>query len=164
MPTATPGYGTATTLTYTLNSLATDATQLVGRQSTILNNGTLLADDIFIGGKFVTHSVAPTVGKEIQVYCFASADDGTTYNAGAGAIDAGLTVTAVKKALMVPIKIIPTDASTSSVYAWGPIGVAQFFGGCLPKHFGFWTTQNTGQILNAAGNLMYYTAVQWQST
>lgn len=160
--TATPVYGTSTSLTWTLNSLATDSTLLIGRASTSVDNTTDLAIDSLVGGQFVSHSVAPTVNKQIEVWCYGSFD-GSAYNAVATGSDAGLTVTANTKALMRLLTIIPTDAATSFTYTWGPFSVAQAFGGTMPRKWGLWSVQNTGQILNAAGNLAKYTPVKYQS-
>lgn len=160
--TATPVYGTSTALTWTLNSLSSDTTLLIGRASTAVDNTSILGVDALVGGQFVSHSVAPTTGKQIEVWCYASFD-GTAYNAAATGTDAALTVTAVKKALMRLVTIIPTDASTSSTYTWGPFSVAQLFGGSMPRKWGLWAVQNTGQILNAAGNNASYTSVKYQS-
>lgn len=160
--TATPSYGTSTSLTWTLNSLATDSTLLIGRASTAVDNTSDLAIDSLVGGQFVSHSVAPTVNKQIEVWCYGSFD-GSAYNAVATGSDAGLTVTANTKTLMRLLTIIPTDAATSFTYTWGPFSVAQAFGGTMPRKWGLWSVQNTGQILNAAGNLAKYTPVKYQS-
>jgi hypothetical protein len=160
--TATPVYGAVTSLTWTLNSLATDSTLLIGRASTAIDNTTDLAIDALVGGQFVTHSVAPTAAKQIEVWAFGSFD-GTAYNAGASGTDAALTVTAETKTLMRLLSILPTGTGASLTYTWGPFSIAQAFGGLMPRKWGLWTVQNTGQILNAAGNLAKYTPVKVQS-
>lgn len=160
--TATPVYGTDTSITITLNSLATDANLLIGRASTAIDNTSDLAIDALVGGQFVSHSAAPTASKQIEVWAYGSYD-GTNYNGGATGSDAGLTVTAVKKALFRCVTIIPTDASTSSTYTWGPFSIAQLFGGVMPRKWGLFVVHNMGQILNAAGNVARYTPVKVQS-
>lgn len=161
--TATPVYGSVTSLTWTLNSLATDSTLLIGRASTSVDNaGTDLAIDAIVGGQFVSHSVAPTAAKQIEVWCYGSFD-GTAYNAAATGTDAALTVTAESKVLMRLLTIIPTNATTSATYTWGPFSVAQLYGGTMPRKWGLWSVHNMGQILNAAGNLAKYTPVKYQS-
>jgi hypothetical protein len=162
--TASPLLGTTTLLTITLNSLATDPNLLIGRQSTVINGVTDDAIDALIGGKFVSAASGTlAASKQIEVWAFASYDDGTTYNGGAGATDAGLTVTTVKKALFRLVTIIPTDTSLSSVYAWGPFSLAQVFGGVIPTRWGLWVVQNTALALNAAGNEIRYTPVKFES-
>lgn len=161
--TATPVYGSVATLTWTLNSLATDANILIGRASTAIDNaGTDQAIDALVGGQFVSHSVAPTANKQIEVWAYGSFD-GSAFNSGASGSDAALTVTANVKMLMRLLTIIPTDATTSLTYTWGPFSIAQAFGGFMPRKWGLWTAHNMGQILNAAGNLAKYTPVKMQS-
>lgn len=164
MTTLTPVYGTSTSLTWTLNSLATDATLLIGRASTAVDNAaTDQAVDSIVGGQFVSHSVAPTAAKQIEVWAYGSFD-GTAYDAGATGTDAGLTVTAETKTLFRLLTIIPTNTATSFTYTWGPFSIAQAFGGVMPRKWGLWTVHNMGQILNAAGNLAKYTPIKYQST
>lgn len=159
---ATPVYGTVTSLTWTLNSLATDSTLLIGRASTAVDNTADLAIDALVGGQFVSFGTAPTASKQIEVWCYGSFD-GAAYNAGATGTDAALTVTAESKVLMKLATIIPTNALTSTTYTWGPLSVAQLFGGTMPRKWGLWTVHNMGQILNAAGNLAKYTPIKFQS-
>lgn len=162
--TATPVYGTVASLTMTLNSLASDVNLLIGRASTAIDNaGTDLALDALVGGQFVSHSVAPTVNKQIEVWAFGSFD-GTAYNSGATGTDAALTVTANTKTLMQLLTIIPTDAATSFTYTWGPFSIAQAFKSpAPPRKWGLWVAHNMGQILNAAGNIVKYTPIKVQS-
>lgn len=163
MAQATINFSALQTLTMTLNSLASDTTLLIGRQSALISNLSTLAIDVLVGGKFVSHSAAPTTSRQIEVWAISSPDQGTTYNAGAGASDAGLTLVAAKKALLRLVTIIPTDAATSSTYAWGPFSLAQVFGGVMPTHWGLWVVHNMGQILAAAGNEVKYTNVKYDS-
>ena len=152
MATATPIFGTVQTLTITLASLATDANLLVGRQSTVIDQKDVDdAIDVLIGGK-ITTGTTPTAAKQIEVWAFASFDD-TTFNAGAGATDAAMTVTAESKTLMRLLTIIPTHATSDTAYAFGPFSLAQAFGGFIPVQWGVYVVHNTGVNLNAtAGN------------
>lgn len=163
--TATPVYGAVTTLTWTLNSLATDSTLLIGRASTAIDNTVDVAIDSIVGGQFVSHSVAPTTAKQIEVWAYGSFD-GTAYNPGViiTGTDVGATMTNTGvKTLMRLLTIIPTDITTSLTYTWGPFSIAQAFGGTMPRKWGLWSVHNMGQILNAAGNLAKYTPIKYQS-
>lgn len=163
MTTLTPSYGTSTSLTWTLNSLATDTTLLIGRASTAVDNTSDLAVDSIVGGQFVSHSVAPTAAKQIEVWAYGSFD-GSAYDAGATGTDAALTVTAETKTLFRLLTIIPTNAATSFTYTWGPFSISRAFDGTMPRKWGLWAVHNMGQILNAAGNLAKYTPVKYLST
>ena len=148
--TVSPSYGSITTHTITLNSLATDATLLTGRQGTVIDNSVELALDCHLGGKF-TAGTTPTTGKQIEVWLFSTWDNGTTYSAGMGASDAGITLTN-EKPQMVRAAVIQTDATTGHVYEWGGVSVAAAFGGYVPKKWGVFVTHNMGVSLSASGN------------
>ncbi len=169
MATATPLFGTATAVTITLDSLATDATAggpFVGRASTALDNIVIDAIDVLVSGKFRTNVTAPTTNKQIEVWAYSSWDGGSVnYTGGATGTDAALTINARNKPLLRLITIIGTDATASADYPWGPFSVAAAFGGVMPPRFGFFVTHNTGQALNvtASTNLMYYQSVKFES-
>jgi len=168
MPTATPILGTATAVTITLASLATDATAggpFVGRSSAVL---VLDAIDVMVSGIFRTHSTAPTAGTRIEVWSYSAWDNvsGTpAYTGGATGTDAALTTNARNKPLMRLITVIAVDATVSADYPWGPFSIAQAYGGFIPTRFGIFVTHNTGQILNATAgtNTMYYQVLNFES-
>jgi hypothetical protein len=165
MTTATINYAAAATLTMTLAALATDASLLAGRESTAVDNTTNLYVDALVGGKVTSHaSVAPTAGKQIEVWAYGTYD-GTTYSGGCTGSDNNLTF-ASEKTMLKLLTIIPTDASTAHTYEWGPFSVAQAFGGTMPQKWGIYMVQNTGQALNAtAGNHeVKYTGIKFVSS
>jgi len=153
MATATPSYGTAATITLTSSGLATTAGLLVGRQSTIVDNSSDLADDALVGGKLVT-TATTTTNTQIQIWAFGSYD-GTSYTAGAGASDAGFTPDAGAKNLMKLLTIIVNITTTAVTYAWGPYSIAQAFGGVMPIKWGIYIVHNTGTSLAAGGETKY---------
>ncbi len=161
MATASPLYGTNTAVTITLNSLASDTTLLIGRQSTAISNATADAMDFEIGGKF-TLGATPTTGRQCEVWAGSSYDNGTNFTASAGASDAALTLTASRKALLRLVQIVPTDATASGVYVWGGVLLSQVFG-FVPLHVFFWVVQNTGLALAASGNEIRYTPIKFES-
>lgn len=155
-------YAASTALTLTLASLASDAALIAGRQSTPVDNSTLLHVDAIVGGK-VTTGTSPTNATQIEIWLFATYD-GTTYSAGAGAADANFSPTG-EKTLMSLLQIIPTDATSNHTYEWGPFSVARAFGGVLPQKWGVFVVHNTGVALNATGgnHEAKYTGVQYQT-
>lgn len=150
MTTATMLYGSPTTHTITLASLASDTNLIAGRQGTVINNGSAGEDaiDAMLGGK-VTTGTTPTTARQIEVWCFGTYD-GTTYSAGAGASDANFSPTG-EKTLMKLVTMIPTDATSNHTYEWGPFSVAGVFGGVMPEKWGVFIVHNTGVALNATG-------------
>lgn len=162
--TATPAYQTVVTGTFTLASLATSSTLLVGRECTAFDNaGTDLAIDSLVGGK-ITTGTSPTAAKQIEIWC-AGSYDGTTYAGSATGSDAGLTFVAETKTLLKLITIIPTNSTSNTAYAWGPFSIAQLFGGTMPRKWNIFVTHNTGVALNATGgnHELKYTPVKYQS-
>jgi len=160
MTTATPSYGAAATLTCTSSGLASSSLLTVGRQSTVADNTSDLADDSMVGGKLVT-SATTTTNTQIQIWAFGTYD-GTTYSASAGATDAGFTPDTGAKNLMKLLTIIPNITTTAVTYAWGPFSVAQAFGGTMPSKWGIWIVHNVGTPL-AAGSEIKYTPVKYAS-
>jgi hypothetical protein len=155
-------YASAAALTITLASLASDANLLVGRESAAVDNGTNLYDDVLIGGK-IKLGTSPTADRLIQVHAYATWD-GTTYTASATGADAGLTLIASTKALLVPLAIIPTVGTTGQTYAFGPVSLVQAIGQ-MPAKWGVWIVHSTGAALDSTGgnHEVKYTGVHFQT-
>lgn len=161
MSTVRPLYGTTTAVTITLDALATDSGLLIGRQSTMVDNTSDLAMDVLIQGKIKAGASTPTNLKQIEIWAIGG--DGSNRSAGAGASDAGFTPTG-EKTLMRLLTIIPTDATADHVYEFGPLSLAQAFGGVVPKSWGIYVVHNMGVSLAATGHEIKYTPVQWDIT
>jgi hypothetical protein len=162
MTTATPLYGTPTAMTMTLASLASDTNLVAGRESTAIDNGSIDAIDILIGGK-VTTGTTPTTARQIEVWAYATYD-GTEYSGTATGSDANLTPG--EKTCMRLLTVIPTVATSDKAYKWGPFSVAQAFGGSVPPKVGIYIVHNTAVNLNSTGgnHEVYYTAVKYESS
>jgi hypothetical protein len=162
MTTATPLYGTPTAMTMTLASLASDTNLVAGRESTAIDNGSIDAIDILIGGK-VTTGTTPTTARQIEVWVYASYD-GTEYSGTATGSDANLTPG--EKTCMRLLTVIPTVATSDKAYKWGPFSVAQAFGGSVPPKVGVYIVHNTAVNLNSTGgnHEVYYTSVKYESS
>lgn len=160
--TATLLYGTPTALTITLASLATAASMTVGRASTAIDNSSVDAIDVLLGG-FITSGTTPTASTQIQIWAFGSYDGGTNYSGGATGTDAALTPQAVS--LMRLVCIIPVSSTSNQKYTFGPFSLASLFGGCLPASWGVWVSHNTAVNLNATGgnHEIKYTSVKYES-
>lgn len=152
MTTATPSYATPASLTITLASLASDTNLLVGRESTARDNGGGDdAIDVLLGGK-ITTGTSPTAGRNIEVWVYATWNDGTNYSGGNAGTDGAKTHTAESKTLMKLGQIIATNNTSDTTYAFGPISLVALFG-CMPERWGVWVVHNTGVNLNStAGN------------
>lgn len=161
MPTASPNYAAAATLTHSLASLASDTNLVAGRASTAVDNTTVDAIDCLVGGK-VTTGTSPTADRQIEVWAYGSYD-GTSFSGGATGSDANLTPQ--NKTLLKLLTVIPTSNVSNKTYTWGPISIAQAFGGVVPPEWGIFIVHNTGVALHAtAGNHeVKYTPIKFES-
>lgn len=138
IPTKKDTYGTTTTFTITLASLAS-STAGVGRQSTLVTSNTAIS--ALIAVKF-TVGTTPTANSLIYVYLIRG--DGTLNDDNAGASDAGLTV------INTPLLgTILCSAATSNVAYYGMFDTK--FLGSLGKTFGIAIVNSTGATANATG-------------
>ncbi len=152
--------------TITTASLATSATLIAGRESTAVDNTSDLALDYLVSGFFKVHSSAPTVGKSILVYAYGSLNDTPLYPDVLDGTDSDETFTLEQlNTACQLLHTITVSATVSLTYYFGPVGLAQVFGGFVPKYHGLFITQNTGQILSAteADCKLYYTPVYGQT-
>lgn len=131
-------FGTTTTFTITLASLAS-STVGVGRQSTLITSNT--ASSALIAVKF-TAGTSPTANTLIYVYLIRG--DGTLTDDNAGASDAGLTV--INAPLLGTILV---SAATSNATYYGMFDTK--FLGSLGPTFGIAIVNSTGATANATG-------------
>lgn len=162
MSTTTVIFGTLTTITLTLTSLASDTNLVAGAASTaITQNGTDNAIDSLFGGK-ITLGAGTTNNRQVEVWLYASYD-GTNYTGGASGTDGNLTPQ--EKTLFKLLQIIPT-VSTNTTYAFGTFSVAQAFGGMIPSKWGVYVVHNTGVSLSstASNHGFFYYPVKISTT
>lgn len=163
MATASPLYGSVSTITMTLASLASDTSLVAGRASTAVDNTTDDAIDALVGG-FITTGTTPTASRQIEIWLYGSYD-GTEYSGGATGVDANLTPQGSAKSTLRLVTIILTNATSNQKYTWGPFSVANAFGGVMPPAWGVYIVHNTGVALNAtAGNHeVQYRTIKYES-
>lgn len=160
MATTTVNYGTTTTITIGLNSLATSSTLTAGRESSQIDNTTNKFVDALVQG-VITVGTTPTVNKSINVYVWGS--DTSTASTNLDSLDGTdsaetLTNESVRNSLLKLAATVYLTAATSDVaYPIGSFGVAQFFGGVLPKYWGLFVTHETGVNLNSTLNTDKFT-------
>jgi len=131
-------YGTTTTFTITLASLA-NSTAGVGRQSNVITSNT--APSALIAVKFTT-GTSPTANTLVYVYLIRG--DGTLIDDNAGASDAGITV------INAPLLgTILNSAATSNATYYGVFDTK--FLGSLGKSFGIAVVNSTGATANSTG-------------
>ncbi len=150
MATVKMKYAAKATLTWGMTNPASDANLLIGRQSTAVDNQlSTLYMDVIIGGLFKLHASTAAVGV-IEVWAYGSWDEGTNFTADTSGTDGALTLIAETKALLRLVTVIPTAAVNGDDLFWGPIGLAQIWGGLIPDQWGLWGTHDSGGALQTS--------------
>ena len=140
-------------LTITLAALPTSATLVAGQESTAVDSTSNLYTDYLIGGK-ITTGTSPTTAKTIEVWAYGEIEDAPLYPDVLDGTDSAETITSVdiKAAILRPIAIMLTDATSDRAYWFGPVPLASVFGGTLPPRWGVFVVHDTGVNLNATGS------------
>ena len=145
-------YGSTTTITAAVASLASDTNLLAGLESSIIDNTTDGFDDIILSG-FVTAGTSPTTSRQIEIW--AVAWDSNAWPDVFDGTSSAETITSsdIKLAICRAVAIMPTNNTSDRKYHFTGVSAKQVFGGVLPSKFVLFVTHNTGVNLNAtAGN------------
>lgn len=156
------GYGSESTLTITLNSLANGSAQ----QSTAITNTdgvdsspSIGYDDILILLKIKTAASSVSSTGTVTVFIAGSLDGGTTYTGGASGSNASYTVNGNE----IPLGIINANAD-ATVYEAGPFSIKQAVG-AVPQNWSIIVYNNTGAALDSsAGGSIQYQGTYTQTT
>jgi len=146
-------YATASDLTITLASLASDTNLLAGQESGAFDNSSNLYLDCLVSGK-ITTGTSPTTGKSIQVWAVGSWD-GTSWPDVFDGTDSAETITSAnhKNSICRFIAEMATDATSDRAYHFGPVSIAAAFGGVMPVKWVLFVVHNTAVNLNStSGN------------
>lgn len=144
MATVKIAYSSSGTVTCTLSSLANSST--LGRSSTFIDNGTNLYDDAIVYIAVMTSGTALGGDKAVYVYLYGS-EDGTNFS-GSSSESPGTDTSANINSptnLLGPMTI--TAQGTGQTFRQ-VFTVGQFFGGRVPRKWGFVVRNATGQELN----------------
>jgi hypothetical protein len=145
-------YGSTTTITAALASLASDTNLLAGLESAIVDNTSDGFEDIILSGK-ITTGTSPTATRSIEVW--AVAWDSSAWPDVFDGTSSAETITSadIKASLCKPVAIMPTNNTSDRTYSFTGVSAKQVFGGVLPSKFILFVVHNTGVNLNAtAGN------------
>lgn len=147
-------YGSSAAYTIDLSSLASSSTWVAGRESTAVSNTSNLYLDYLVGGR-ITNGTTPTVDTVIEVSVYGSVNDTPTYTDVLDGTDSAETITSVnvKRSAVRLLDRLVVDATTDRVNWFGPVAIAQHFGGIVPKNHGLFVAHNCVAALHAtAGN------------
>ena len=141
-------YGSKTTLTAAVESLASDTNLLAGIESSVIDNTTNGFADILVSGK-VTTGTSPTSARQIEVW--AVAWDGANWPDVFDGTSSGETITSadIKTAICRVVAIMPTNNTSDRAYHFAGVSLRGAFGGCLPSKVVLFVVHNTGVALNA---------------
>jgi hypothetical protein len=146
-------YGTASDLTITLASMATDTNLLTGRESATIDNSANLFLDYLVSGK-ITAGTSPTAARSIEVWAVGSWD-GTNWPDVFDGTESAETITSadIKASVCRFVAAMATANTSDRTYHFGPVSLAAAFGGTLPPKVVLFITHSTGVNLNStAGN------------
>jgi len=162
---------TVTTITYgsdTALAVTAWATTLLTQESAtsaIFANGSSNFMDVLIGGEIDSATVTGVVaaGESYDIYISGQYSDTATDMGGAidalfGAAGEEVVDTSFVRANMTLVFSVQPEATNPDTdlpqtYHWGPVGVAQFFGGIMPKNFLLTLHNNTGASLGATNTI-----------
>ena len=151
-------YGSKTTLTASLASLASDTNLLAGLESSIIDNTTDGFDDILVSGK-ITTGTSPTDAKQIEVWAIAW--DGANWPDVFDGTSSAETITStgIKNAICWNVATLATNNTSDRAYHFSGRSLRNAFGGELPSKVVLFVVHNTGVNLNATAanhELSYY--------
>lgn len=145
-------YGSKTTITAALASLASDTSLLAGIESSVIDNTTDGFVDILISGKIKT-GTSPTASKQIEVYAIGW--DGAGWPDVFDGTTSAETITSsdIKNAICRLVAILSTNNTSDRDYPFTGRSLRSAFGEALPSKVVLFVTHNTGAALNStAGN------------
>ena len=131
--------------------------------SLIVDNTSNLYDDVLVGGLLEIGTTTPTTGDTLEIYVYGSYDTGTS-SALTGGIDGLFTGADEEEVdgtdlILAHIPIIATLEAESNIgIHFGPIGIAQFFGGVVPPKWGL-MLHNNGSATMATASLAEYVGI-----
>jgi hypothetical protein len=126
------------------------------RQSTAIDNTSNLFMDALVSAKVKTASSSTSATGHVDVYVYATVDNGTTYTDGATGSDGAMTPTSPTNLFL--IGSINTVANSTTYYG-GPWSVATAFGGVLPAKWGIVVVNNSGGTLDATVGAAEYQGI-----
>lgn len=159
-------YSSNTTITFTgANSLASDSSLLAGAESNEVDNTTNKYMGALVQGKIAVHpSVALTASKSINIYVWGSHTSlATTARNVLDGADSAETFTNSNQrdSLLKWLATIAPATTAGLTYEFGPVSVADRFGGVMPKYWGLWIVQDTGQALAASGHEFVFNGITY---
>jgi hypothetical protein len=151
-------YAAAAALTITLTALASSSTWIAGREGAAVDASSTRYLDVALTGEVTVHaSSAPTLNTEIRLYAYQAINPDTpSYPDTLTGANANVTLTAAAAANMLAAGLVLMGSATVVATAnlsyplTRTLSLAQAFG-TVPKRWGVYVAQSTGQTLHASG-------------
>jgi hypothetical protein len=152
MATISNSYRASSDLTISLASLASSATWVAGRESSLYDNSSNLDIDARLAGK-ITVGTTPTTNTQICVWVAAEQKDAVWPDVLDGTDSAETWTNAEMRDASAKLAAVINVVSTTSdlAYPFECGSVAALFGGFMPKKFVVFVAHNCGAALNATG-------------
>lgn len=144
MATVSINYAARAALTWTPEGLANATLDF----SAAVDNTSNKYVDALVSGKLTT-GTTPTVNTTVTLYAYGEDGNGQ-YTGGVSGSDGGTPGAGEEKQIPI-IAVIVVDATSNHTYEWGPISLAQVFGGVLPPKWGIGVLNSTAVAFNATG-------------
>jgi hypothetical protein len=148
-------YATASDLSMTLASLASDTNLLAGQESSAVDNTVDGRRDYWVSGK-VSTGTSPTASRSIQVWAVGAMDSsGSLWPTVFDGTNSAETIplAEIKNAVCKFVAEMATTSTSNQQYDFGPVLISSVFGGSVPARWSLFITHNTGVALNAtSGN------------
>lgn len=147
-------YGTSTSITIALASLASSAT--AGRESLAVDNGTDKFLDALVRVE-VTIPNSGTIGGDLAVYVYAyGSEDGTHYPDTVTGADAAITLNSPSQLRLLGVINCP---AINALYRMSPRSVAAAFGGIMPRKWGIAVRNYCNVALHTQDNAANFTGI-----
>lgn len=165
MATVNLAYTNFSTIASVLTNVASSATFVGGAATTQINNASTLYLDMMVSGAIQVANSTVTANSQIQIFALGALTSSVAIwpDVFTGTI-ANLTLTSagIGQGFLKRVAALNVDAITAGrVYPFGPVALAQLFGGELPQTLQFFVTHNTGTILasTAATSQLYFQGI-----
>jgi hypothetical protein len=159
-------FGTQGTLTFTsFNSQAGDSSFLAGSSSLAVDNTSNVALDYLFSSKVTWSSTAPAAGTyRLDFHVYGNLNDTPDYpldgsgNALGTDVDRTFASDGDKSNSTAFVQSLTLATTANKVYTLDPVGLAQFFGGQMPKFWGIWAVHGvtTASSTPSSGSNTYW--------
>jgi len=168
MTTSNIAYSADTAIAVTAwESLAADS----WATSANVDNTSNLYIDMLVGGEIAASATTIAAGESFDIYVAARYDKDvtTSYGGGIGTSLAAASAetedtdfTPLNFVFLTSVSVEATAPDTTQDYIWGPVSIAQAFGGIMPQHFILALHNNTGSAMTT-GNVINSVGITYTS-